>query len=176
MASVESYTKDGIDALISSRAGLASPAFTGTPTAPTPTLGDDSTKIATTAFVQDTVATVTGTDLSAVNAAIALKAPIASPTFTGNPTAPTPTAGNNDTSIATTAFVQTAVSSKAPIASPAFTGNPTAPTPTAGDNDTSIATTAFVKAAIDAKIVILTQAAYDAIAVPSTTTVYVIVG
>lgn len=31
---------------------FASPAFTGTPTAPTPILGDDSTKLATTAFVQ----------------------------------------------------------------------------------------------------------------------------
>ena len=36
-------------------------------------------------------------------------APLASPAFTGNPTAPTPTAGDNDTSIATTAFVTTAV-------------------------------------------------------------------
>jgi len=43
------------------------------------------------------------------DSAIALKAPIASPTFTGNPTAPTPTAGDNDTSIATTAFVQAAL-------------------------------------------------------------------
>ena len=33
-------------------APLASPAFTGTPTAPTPTAGDNSTKVATTAFVQ----------------------------------------------------------------------------------------------------------------------------
>ncbi len=33
------------------------------------------------------------------------KADIASPTFTGDPTAPTPTTGDNDTSIATTAFV-----------------------------------------------------------------------
>lgn len=37
------------------------------------------------------------------------KAPIASPTFTGNPTAPTPTAGDNDTSIATTEFVTSAI-------------------------------------------------------------------
>jgi len=36
-------------------APLASPALTGTPTAPTATLGDDSTQIATTAFVQDAV-------------------------------------------------------------------------------------------------------------------------
>ena len=36
-------------------------------------------------------------------------APLASPVFTGNPQAPTPTAGDNDTSIATTAFVNAAV-------------------------------------------------------------------
>lgn len=40
---------------------------------------------------------------------LAAKAPLASPTFTGNPTAPTPTAGDNDTSIATTAFVAAAL-------------------------------------------------------------------
>jgi len=34
------------------------------------------------------------------------KAPLASPVFTGDPTAPTPPAADNDTSIATTAFVQ----------------------------------------------------------------------
>ena len=39
-------------------------------------------------------------------------APIASPTFTGDPKAPTPTAGDNDTSIATTAFVQTGLGTK----------------------------------------------------------------
>lgn len=43
--------KDG-GVTVSSLAPLASPAFTGTPTAPTPATGDDSTKIATTAFVK----------------------------------------------------------------------------------------------------------------------------
>lgn len=38
-----------------------------------------------------------------------LKAPIASPDFSGTPTAPTATAGTNTTQIATTAFVKTAV-------------------------------------------------------------------
>jgi hypothetical protein len=38
-------------------------------------------------------------------------APLASPAFTGNPTAPTPAPGDNDTSIASTAFVQAAVAS-----------------------------------------------------------------
>jgi hypothetical protein len=69
-------------------------------------------------------------------------APLNSPAFTGNPTAPTPTAGDNDTSIATTAFVAT---SFAPLVSPGLAGVPTAPTPAAADNSTTIATTAFVK-------------------------------
>jgi hypothetical protein len=34
-------------------------------------------------------------------------APLASPALTGNPTAPTPSPGDNDTSVATTAYVQT---------------------------------------------------------------------
>lgn len=41
---------------ISTYAGLNSPAFTGTPTAPTPSVGDNDTSIATTAFVQNELA------------------------------------------------------------------------------------------------------------------------
>lgn len=47
------------------------------------------------------------TDITALTLVVAGKAPLASPALTGNPTAPTPTAGDNDTSIATTAFVTT---------------------------------------------------------------------
>jgi hypothetical protein len=47
---------------------------------------------------------------------INLKADIASPTFTGNPQAPTPTVGDNDTSIATTAFVTAAITAIGAIA------------------------------------------------------------
>ena len=46
---------------------------------------------------------------SDADAAIALKADIASPTFTGTPSAPTAGAGTNTTQLATTAFVSTAV-------------------------------------------------------------------
>jgi hypothetical protein len=46
-----------------------------------------------------------------VTTALAAKAPLASPTFTGNPTAPTPSAADDDTSIATTEFVNTAIAS-----------------------------------------------------------------
>jgi hypothetical protein len=44
---------------------------------------------------------------------LAAKAPLASPAFTGTPTAPTPTAGDNSTKIATTAYVDAATSAAA---------------------------------------------------------------
>ncbi|UWU13278.1 hypothetical protein N2599_14105 [Rhizobium sullae] len=46
---------------------------------------------------------------AAINAATANKAPLASPTFTGTPTAPTAAPGDSDTTIATTAFVTAAI-------------------------------------------------------------------
>lgn len=52
---------------------------------------------------------IAGSGAFATSAALALKAPLASPALTGNPTAPTQTAGNNSTRLATTAFVQTAL-------------------------------------------------------------------
>lgn len=54
---------------------------------------------------------------------IALKANIASPTFTGVPAAPTAAANTNTTQLATTAFVTTADNLKANLASPTFTGD-----------------------------------------------------
>lgn len=47
--------------------------------------------------------------LAEIATELALKAPLASPALTGTPTAPTATAGNNTTQIATTQFVTTAV-------------------------------------------------------------------
>lgn len=79
------------------------------------------------------------------------KADLASPTFTGTPSAPTATAGTNTVQLATTAFVTTAVASKANTASPTFTGTPAAPTATAGTNTTQLATTAFVTTAVSTK-------------------------
>ncbi len=57
-------------------------------------------------------ATISDFDAAAdarVVAGITGKADLASPAFTGNPTAPTPSPGDNDTTIATTAFVTAAV-------------------------------------------------------------------
>lgn len=47
---------------------------------------------------------------AALNSLTATKAPKDSPAFIGTPTAPTPTPGDSDTSLATTAFVQAALS------------------------------------------------------------------
>jgi hypothetical protein len=88
-----------------------------------------------------------------------LRAPIASPTFTGVPAVPTAAPGTNTTQAASTAFVTTLVSGevgainsalalKAPLASPAFTGIPTVPTAAPGTNTTQAASTAFVQAAV----------------------------
>lgn len=83
--------------------------------------GDNTTSPASTAFVTAAVAaggggaawgSITGTlsSQSDLNTALGLKAPLASPTLTGTPLAPTATGGTNTTQIATTAFVQAAVS------------------------------------------------------------------
>lgn len=96
-------------------------------------------------------------------ASIALKANLASPTFTGTPSLPTGTigvtqaAGNSTTALATTAFVTTVDNLKANLASPTFTGTPTLPTGTigvtqaAGNSTTALATTAFVTTADNLK-------------------------
>ena len=96
----------------STYAPLASPALTGVPTAPTAASGTATTQVATTAFVGTAVAdlvaaapaalntlnelaTALGNDASfstTITNAIALKSPLASPTFTGTLTAPAITA------------------------------------------------------------------------------------
>jgi hypothetical protein len=67
-------------------------------------------------------------------------APLASPSLTGTPTAPTPTNTDNTTKIATTAFVNSFVA-----------GSPTTTTQGISDNSTKVASTAFVKNEIDAR-------------------------
>jgi hypothetical protein len=136
---------------------LASPVFTGTPSAPTQPTTDNSTRLATTAFV------------------VAVAAPLVSPAFTGIPTAPTAAPLTSTTQLATTAFVTAAIAAGmagtvttfngrsgavnliandvsaaggAMLVSPAFTGTPTAPTAAPSTSNTQLATCAFVMAAV----------------------------
>lgn len=87
-------------------------------------------------------------------------APLASPTFTGTVTIPTPfTLGAVSVTATGTEInflsgvgsaIQTQLNAKAPLASPTFTGTPAAPTAAADTSTTQIASTAFAKAEADA--------------------------
>jgi hypothetical protein len=97
---------------------------------------------------------------TAAQTALDLKAPLASPTFTGTVTTPLSTAGYVKTDASGVLSSSAAVAQgdvtgltsdlalKAPLASPALTGTPTAPTATAGTNTTQVATTEFVTGAV----------------------------
>lgn len=66
-------------------------------------------------------------DVTSLVADLALKAPLASPTFTGTPVAPTAAQNTNTTQIATTAMVHSEAVLLAPKASPTLTGTITVP-------------------------------------------------
>ena len=94
-----------------------------------------------------TLPNATGT--VALTSDLSTYAPLASPTLTGVPAAPTAADNTNTTQIATTAFVTAMelglVGVYAPVASPTLTGTPAAPTAAADTNTTQIATTAYVQ-------------------------------
>ncbi|HIA3990432.1 TPA: tail fiber protein [Escherichia coli] len=115
--------------LVDTKAPLDSPHLSGTPTSPTPEPGTNNTQIANAAFVYAAInALINGApgtmdtlkEIAAainndpkfsetINKALALKAPLASPAFTGTPTVPTASQGTNSTQIANTAFVKAAI-------------------------------------------------------------------
>ncbi|MBS5006117.1 MAG: phage tail protein [Enterobacter sp.] len=106
-----------------------SPTLTGMPKTPTPPAGNNSTLIASTAFVQAAILALIGGAPATLDTLKEIAAAI-----------------NNDPDFSTT--INNALALKAPLASPALTGKPTAPTAVQSTNNTQIATTAFVKSAI----------------------------
>ncbi|MCL0214441.1 phage tail protein [Escherichia coli] len=111
----------------------ASPTFTGTPKAPTPAAGNNTTQVATTAFVQAALTALINGAPATLDTLKEIAAAI-----------------NNDPNFSTT--INNALALKAPLSSPALTGTPTAPTAAQSVNNTQIATTAFVKSAIAAMV------------------------
>lgn len=103
-------------------------ALTGVSTAPTPATGTNTTQIATTAFVNAEIAADRPFEATTANIKMdgaqsvgllntvargdhvhptdTSRAPLASPSFTGTPTAPTAAVATNTTQLASTAFVQ----------------------------------------------------------------------
>ena len=126
VASLDSNGKIPDSEIPTAIARLASPTFTGTPSAPLAVTGTNTTQVATTSFVQqelnilttgapaalntlDELAAALGDDTNyaaTITTALGNKAPIASPTFTGTVTIPS----------------GASISGFAPLASPTFTG------------------------------------------------------
>ncbi len=109
------------------------PTLTGEPKAPTPPAGSNTTRIATTAFIQAAITALIGGAPATLDTLKEIAAAI-----------------NNDPKFSTT--INNALALKAPLSSPALTGTPTAPTAAQSANNTQIATTAFVKSAIAAMV------------------------
>lgn len=146
--------------------------FSTSPIVPTPSANDNSTKVASTAYVDAAVAGAGIANNAVTNAKLA---DMAVSTIKGRVTAGTGdpedlsvsqvktllaytkgdiSLGNVDNTADTAKPVstaqQTALDLKAPLASPALTGTPTTPTASPATNNTQIASTAYVDAAVDA--------------------------
>ena len=159
------------------KAPLASPTFTGTVSGINKTMvGLDAVDNTSDAAKPISAATQAALDLkanaAAVNTALALKASLASPTFTGTVSGITKNMvglgsvdNTSDAAKPISTAMQTALdlkanesnvnvflASKAPLISPSLTGVPTAPTASPGTNSSQIATTAFTTAAVAAAV------------------------
>ena len=155
------------------KANLASPTFTGTVNGITSSMVglanvDNTSDLSKPVSTAAQAALDLKANASDVTTSLALKAPLASPTFTGTVSGITKTmvglanvdnttdAAKPISTLTQTALdlksnasdVTTSLALKANLASPTFTGTAMAPTATAGTNTTQIATTAFVTGAI----------------------------
>ena len=130
---VSTATQTALDA----KAPLASPALTGTPTAPTATAGTNSTQVATTAYADAAVAALVDSAPGALNtlnelaAAINDDASYAATITTALGNKQDKVTNVSDTEIGyldgVTSAIQTQLNAKAPTADPTFTGTITLP-------------------------------------------------
>jgi hypothetical protein len=163
------------DVIAAGGAPIYNPRFVGCPRADTPGECSNSTRLATTEFVQRNavlyiqnllrdypfvftfngrsgIVTLTEQDILEAGGGAVFD----NVALTGIPTAPTAPPGTNTTQIATTAFVTAAIATGlgglsaiyAPIVSPNFSGIPSAPTAQPGTNTAQLATCAFVETAV----------------------------
>lgn len=151
------YTKTEVDTALGLKAPLASPALTGTPTAPTATQGDNSTAIATTAFVKTACDAISQALAGAFNfkgivANLTELEAIVDPANGDVYQVTNPGTGKTNAEYVyneDSGWIELGtvidLSGYAPLASPSFSGTPTAPTAAKGNSSTSIATTAFVQ-------------------------------
>ncbi len=137
LANRTNWLKNAVDFLSLQKANLLSPNFAGTPSAPTAAVNDNSTRIATTAFVNSEIAQdrpwgdnalslqMNGAAYAGLSGAIArldhvhptdvTRAPLASPNFSGSPQADTAAVGTATRQIASTQFVVNEIGNARPF-------------------------------------------------------------
>ena len=134
---------DLIAAAVASKADINSPGLTGTPTAPTASVGTNSTQIATTAHVfaeRSNTLTLTNKTVDLTNN-----------TLTGTVAQfNTALSDGNFVTLAGTETLTNKTLTSPTLSSPSMTGTPSAPTASYGTDTTQVATTAFVQSAIEA--------------------------
>ncbi|WP_457472009.1 pyocin knob domain-containing protein [Pseudomonas sp. TE21394] len=131
-----------------------SPALRGVPTAPTAVKGNSTKQLATTEFVQETVAGLVDSAPAALDTLNELAAALGNdPSFATTMTNTLATKAVKATTLAgygivdgyTKVQVDSALALKAPLSSPALTGTPTAPTAANFTSTKQLATTDWVK-------------------------------
>lgn len=161
---------------------FSSPAFTGTPTAPTATAGTNTTQLATTAYVDTGLGTKANSththaqsDVTNLVSDLAAKAPLASPAFTGTPTGITKThvglGSVDNTSDATKNSASVTLTNKT------ISGSANTLSNIAQSSVTNLTTDLAAKVAKAGTATTLwagTQAQYDAIGTKDSGTVYIV--
>ena len=99
---------NSIATAVATKADSINPALSGTPTAPTATIGTNTSQIATTAFVEAAVVAERTSTTTLTNKSLT------SPSLTGTPVAPTASVNTSTTQVATTAFVVAQIADDAP--------------------------------------------------------------
>lgn len=121
---------DGLQSALNLKAPLNSPALTGTPTVPTRSQGDNSTKIASTAYVDTAVSGIVDSAPTALNTLNELAAAL-----------------GDDANFSTT--ITNSIGTKAPLNNPDFTGTPKSVNPPSNSDSRQIATTSFVREVLE---------------------------
>jgi hypothetical protein len=136
---------EALETAVATKSDIASPAFTGTPTAPTAAAGTNTLQLATTAHVfaeRSNTATLTNKTVN-----------LTSNTLTGTTAQFNTALSDDDFATLTNTVTLTNKTLTSPTISDAdLTGTPTAPTAATATDTTQVATTAFVQQEITANV------------------------
>ena len=162
-----SIVNTGLSSALALKAPLASPSFTGSVVSAGDISLNAGLSVASDSSFNSNLFVSGSIVNTGLSSALALKAPLASPSFTGSVVSAGDISLNASLSVASNSsfngnlsvggsIVNTGLTSalglKAPLDSPALTGTPSAPTAVSGTNTTQIATTQYVRSEISALV------------------------